>query len=406
MGEIERARGLKPPLCGVRVLDLTRALAGPYGTMLLGDLGAEILKVESPAEVDSTRGLPPFVAPQMSSYFASINRNKRGLTLNLKHPTGLRLFRRLAGRVDVIIDNFRPGTLGRLGIDYDDLRRDVNAGLVSCSISGFGSTGAYRSRSAFDLVVQAMGGAMSVTGEAGSPPVRLGLPMGDLAAGMFAAAGILAALCARHATGRGRHVEVSMLDSIVALLSYMGGHYLLTGEVPGPQGSGHQVNVPYQAFRTKDRWIVIAIFGERYWKELCDVLGIPQATTDRRFATAEERSKSRTELLALIEQILLTRTADEWLDAMLAKQIPCAPINTVDQVMEDPVIRERHMVVETLHPAYGSTRAPGNPVKVEGIADGVATPPPLPGEHTEAILQEYLDLDGAAIGTLRDEGVI
>ncbi len=396
---------LAPPLDGITVLDLTRALAGPYGTMLLGDLGATIIKVEPPREVDSTRGLPPMLAPGVSSYFTSVNRNKQGLSLNLKHPEGLAIFRGLAAGVDVIIDNFRPGTLRRLGIDYDELRT-VNPRLVSCSISGFGSTGPYSQRSSFDLVVQAMGGAMSVTGEPGGSPVRLGLPMGDLAAGMYAGLGILAALQARTGTGGGRHVEISMLDGMVALLSYMGAHYLQTGEVPGPQGSGHQVNVPYQAFRTRDRWIVIAIFGERFWPEVCEVLGRPELAADSRYATAGGRSAHKLELLGIIEPILLTRDADDWLHRMLEKRIPCAPINTVDRVLEDPEVLARHMVVETNHPVYGRARAPGNPVKVEGIRDGVATPAPLPGEHSADILRARLGLSGEELRRLATEGVI
>lgn len=397
---------LGPPLEGVVVLDLTRALAGPYGTMLLGDLGADVIKVEPLEEVDTTRGLPPLLCPQMSSYFASVNRNKRGLSLNLKSPKGIEIFRKLAARVDVVFDNFRPGTLERLGVDYDELRRALNPRLVSCTISGFGTGNAYSERSSFDLVVQAMGGAMSVTGLPGTSPVRLGLPMGDLAAGMFANMGILAALQARATTGKGRHVEVSMLDGVVSMLSYMGGHYLQTGQVPGPQGSGHQVNVPYQAFQAKDRWMVIAIFGERFFPELCEVIGRPELATDPRFLTAGQRSQNKKAFLDILEPILLQRDADDWLEKMLAKRIPCAPINTVDRVLHDPVIVSRNMVVHTEHPAYGRTAAPGNPVKVEGARDGVATPAPLPGEHTDAILRERLGLDTADLKVLKSEGVI
>lgn len=388
------------------MIDLTRALAGPYGTMLLGDLGAEILKIEPPGAVDSTRGLPPMLGPGVSSYFTSVNRNKKGLSLDLKTSRGLEILRGLAAGADVVIDNFRPGTLARLGIDYEEMRASLNPRLVSCSISGFGEDGPYSRRSSFDLVVQAMSGAMSVTGEPGGRPVRLGLPIGDLAAGMFADLGILAALQARGVTGAGRHVEISMLDCMVALTSYMGAHYLQTGEVPGPQGSGHQVNVPYQAFETADEWIVIAIFGERFWPELCEVLGRPELAADPRYATAGDRFAHKRELLDIIEAILRTRPAADWLERMLARNIPCAPINTLDRILEDEAIRARGMVVETRHPAYGLARAPGNPVRVAGAAGGGADAAPLPGEDTRSVLAARLGLDEEALSALEREGVI
>ena len=397
---------LKPPLEDLLVIDLTRALAGPYCTMMLADLGARVLKIESGDDGDSTRGLAPHIGHGVSSYFTSVNRNKQGLVINLKHPKGVAILRRLVRKADVIIDNFRPDTMERLGIDYAELRRTVNPRLVSCSISGFGSTGDYRLRSSYDLIVQAMGGAMSVTGEPGRPPVRLGLPMGDLSAGMYAGTGILAALHARQSTGEGRHVEISMLDGMAALLCYMGGNYLNTGHVPGPQASGHLVNVPYQAFETATDWMVIAIFGEKYWKETCEVLGIPEAAANPRYKTSEIRSKHREELLGIIKPILKTRPAAEWLAELLDKRVPCGPINTVDKVLTDPVILARHMVVETNHPVYGRARAPGNPIKVEGIRDGVATPAPIQGEHTQDVLRELLGLDQAELNTMKQEGVI
>ena len=397
---------LRPPLEGLLVLDLTRALAGPHCTMMLADLGARVLKVEPGDEGDSTRGLAPHLGHGVSSYFSSVNRNKEGVALNLKNPHGLQVLRDLVACSDVIIDNFRPGTMERLGVDYNELRRNVNPRLVSCSISGFGSTGLYAQRSSYDLIVQAMGGAMSVTGEPGGNPVRLGIPMGDIGAGMYAATGILAALQARQDSGLGRHVEVSMLDTMVALLSYMGGNYLNTGIVPGPQGSGHIVNVPYQAFKTATQWIVIAIFGERYWKETCEVLGRPELASDPRYVTSEKRSQRRDELLAIINGVLGTRPANEWLEELLAKRVPCAPINTVDQVLTDPAVLERNMVVETSHPLYGKARAPGNPMKVEGIRDGIATPAPLQGEHTEQVLRELLGYGPDRIAALLKENVL
>jgi crotonobetainyl-CoA:carnitine CoA-transferase CaiB-like acyl-CoA transferase len=376
--------------------------------MMLADLGARVLKIEpvEDGEGDSTRGLAPHLGAGVSSYFAGVNRNKEGLTLNLKHPQGVALLRQLCAQADVIIDNFRPDTMARFGVNYEELRQSVNPRLVSCSISGFGSTGEYRLRSSFDLIVQAMGGAMSVTGVPGGPPVRLGLPMGDIAAGMYASTGILAALQARQLTGRGRHVEISMLDCMAALLSYMGANYLNTGQVPGPQGSGHVVNVPYQAFETKTQWMVIAIFGERYWKETCEVLGMAHLAADPRYASADQRSKHREELLTIIKAILKTRPAAEWLEELLAQRVPCAPINTVDQTLNDPVVLGRHMVVQTEHPAYGRARSPGNPMKVEGIRDGQASAAPVQGEHTVAVLRELLGASDQHIDELKKAGVI
>ncbi len=397
---------LKPPLEGLLVLDLTRALSGPSCTMMLGDLGARVLKIEPGDDGDSTRGLTPHLSHGISSYYVCVNRNKQGVVLNLKHPKGVEMFRRLAAKADVIIDNFRPDTMGRFGIDYDELRRTVNPRLVSCSISGFGSSGEYRLRSSYDLIVQAMGGAMSVTGEVGGAPVRLGMPIGDLAAGTNAGVGILAALHARQHTGEGRHVEISMLDGMAALLSYMGATYLNTGSVPGPQGSGHMVNVPYQAFQTKTEWLVIAIFGEKYWKETCEVLGVPEVAANPRYASSARRAQHRDELLGIIVPILKTRPADEWLTELLEKRVPCGPINTIDKVLTDPVLLSRHMVVETNHPVYGRTRAPGNPIKVDGIRDGVATPPPLQGEHTQEVLRELLGIEQTDLDSMQKEGVI
>lgn len=400
--------GLRPPLEDLLVLDLTRALAGPHCTMMLADLGARVLKIEpgDDGDGDSTRGLAPHLGHGVSSYFSCVNRNKQGLAINLKHPKGQALLRGLAAKADVIIDNFRPDTLPRLGVDYQELRQSVNPRLVSCSITGFGSTGAYRLRSSYDLIVQAMGGAMSITGEPGGTPVRLGVPLGDIGAGMYAGFGILAAIHARASTGKGRHVEVSMLDGMAALLSYLGANYLNAGVVAGPQGSGHVVNVPYQAFKTRSQWIVIAIFGERYWKETCEVLGIPELAADARYQTADLRSEHREELLGIIQRILMTRPAAEWLEELLELRVPCGPINSVDQVLSDPVLLERHMVVETNHPLYGRARAPGNPIKVEGIRDGVATPAPVQGEHTEAVLRELLGIDDSGLAALRKEGAI
>lgn len=389
---------------GVTVLDLTRMLAGPYGALLLADLGAEVIKVEDPVGGDPVRAMgPPFIQGE-SAYFISINRSKKSLTLDLTTPRGREVFLRLVQKADVVLDNFRPGILERLGVAYSALRR-INPRIVACSISGFGQDGPYRSLPAFDLILQAMGGAMSITGEPNRDPVRMGIPMGDLAGGLFGAMAVAAALFQRERTGEGRYIDLSLLDCQASLLTYVAQYFLVTGEVPGPVGSAHASAVPYQAFKTKDIHIVIAIFTERFWSQFCNVIGRPDLVEDPRFATNRERHAHRHELIPILEGIFATRTGEEWLKDLRAEGIPSGPINTVDRVLSDPQVLHRGMVLEVDHPVCGRLKVVGNPVKALP-ADGEALrPPPVLGQHTEEVLRRA-GYSTEEINSLRGEKII
>jgi crotonobetainyl-CoA:carnitine CoA-transferase CaiB-like acyl-CoA transferase len=389
---------------GVTVLDLTRMLAGPYGALLLADLGAEVIKVEDPVGGDPVRSMgPPFIQGE-SAYFISINRNKKSLTLDLTTPRGREVFLRLVQKADVVLDNFRPGILERLGVAYSALRR-INPRIVACSISGFGQDGPYRSLPAFDLILQAMGGAMSITGEPNRDPVRMGIPMGDLAGGLFGAMAVSAALFQRERTGEGRYIDLSLLDCQASLLTYVAQYFLVTGEVPGPVGSAHASAVPYQAFKTEDIHIVIAIFTERFWSQFCNVIGRPDLVEDPRFATNRERHAHRHDLVPILEGIFATRTGEEWLKDLRAEGIPSGPINTVDRVLSDPQVLHRGMVLEVDHPVCGRLKVVGNPVKVLP-ADGEALrPPPVLGQHTEEVLRRA-GYSTEEINSLRGEKII
>jgi crotonobetainyl-CoA:carnitine CoA-transferase CaiB-like acyl-CoA transferase len=373
-------------LDGVTVLDLTRMLAGPYGALLLADLGAEVIKVEDPVGGDPVRGMGPLFIQGESAYFISINRNKKSLTLDLTTSGGREVFLRLAQKADVVLDNFRPGILERLGLDHSALRQ-INPRIIACSISGFGQDGPYRSLPAFDLILQAMGGAMSITGEPNRDPVRMGIPMGDLAGGLFGAMAVAAALFQRERTGEGRYIDLSLLDCQVSLLTYVAQYFLVTGEVPGPVGSGHASAVPYQAFKAKDIHIVIAIFTERFWSQFCNVLGRPDLVEDPRFASNRERHAHRHELIPILEGIFATRTGEEWLKDLQAEGIPSGPIHTVDRVLSDPQVLHRGMVVEVDHPVCGQLKVVGNPVKASLGDGGRLRPPPTLGQHTEEVLR-------------------
>ena len=388
------------------MLDLSRMLAGPYGSMLLADMGAEVIKVEEPDGGDPMRVMgPPFLPDGESAYFLSINRNKKSMALDLTTPAGRDVFLDLARVADVVWENFRPGVLTRLGCDYAALSR-VNGRLVLCSISAYGQQGPYRDWPAFDLALQAMGGAMSVTGEPGGRPVRMGLPMGDLAGGMFGAFAVVAALLRRQTAGQGTHVDLSLLDCQVSLLTYMAQYYWADGRVPGPQGSGHASVVPYQALASRDGHLIVAVFAEKFWRGFCVASGHPEWEHDPRFATNRDRVANRPALMALVGDVMKTRTTDEWLSRMQAEGVPAAPILGVDRVLEDPQVKHRQMVVEMKHPRHGATPTLGTPIKCDGEMGLDVTPPPRLGEHTDALLRGLLDYDTGRIDALRQAGVI
>ncbi|MDR7549120.1 MAG: CoA transferase, partial [Armatimonadota bacterium] len=359
------------PLSDLLVVDLTRALAGPYCTLMLGDLGARVIKVETPGTGDDTRGWgPPFLNGE-SAYFLGINRNKESLTLNLKHPEGQEVLRRLLVRGDVLVENFRPGTMDRLGFGYATVSAH-NPRLVYCSISGFGQDGPYRERVAYDLILQGMGGLMGITGEEGGPPVKVGVAVTDIAAGMFAAYAILAALRVRDRTGQGQHVDVSMLDGQVAWMTYQAGSYFATGENPKRLGSAHPSLVPYQAFRTQDGYINIAVGSEAIWSRFVVAVGAPHLADDPRFRTNPDRVRHRDVLIPLLEPIFAARTTGQWVSIMEQAGVPAGPIYLLSDLFADPQVRHRQMVVEVDHPRAGRIRQTGVPVKFSATPGRIA----------------------------------
>ena len=392
------------PLQGVRVLELGQIIAGTYGSQVLSDLGAEVIKIEAP---EGDLGRIPSVAPYkgVSTLFLTFNRNKKSVVINLKTGAGRGLFHDLVKVSDVVIDNFRAGVLERLGIDYSTLDK-LNPRVIHCSVTGFGGEGAYKDYPALDLIIQAISGYLSITGEPGRPPARVGIPLGDLSGGIFSCKAILAALYQRERTGRGCRIETSMFDGMLNLLSYMGTHYLNTGEVPTPQGSAHEFTVPWQAFRTQDGYIVIATRQENFWHRLCAVLGEPGLAADPRFASNPKRLEHRAALIPIIERILRTRSAAEWLARLRAAEVPAAPVNDLGGAFAEPPVAEREMIVEYDHPEVGRVRLPGNPIKISGMAGTPSRPAPRLGEHTDAVLTELLKLPPERIAALRKAGAI
>jgi crotonobetainyl-CoA:carnitine CoA-transferase CaiB-like acyl-CoA transferase len=390
----------------VVVIDLTRILAGPYCTMMLGDLGAEVIKIEEPSKGDDTRGWgPPFTAAGESAYFLSANRNKRSLTLNLKDPQGLALLRRLIASGDVLVENFRAGTLEAWGLEYDALQR-LRPGLIVCSITGYGQTGPYRDRPGYDFMVQAMGGFMSVTGPEEGEPYRAGIAIADLAAGMFASSAILAALVARQRTGEGQRIDISLLDSQVALMSYVASNYLVSGEPPRRYGNGHPNIVPYQSFRASDGFFAFAAGNDGQWRKFCQAVDRTSWADDARFATNGDRVRHRSELVPLLSELFATRPSHAWIDLCQSIGIPAAPINTVDQVFQDPQVQARGLRPSTSHPASGEVPLVGSPLCIPTCPVQIRHAPPHLGEHTVEILSDRLGCTSEEIAGWRRDGVI
>lgn len=400
------------PLQGIRILDMTRALAGPYCTMMLGDLGADVVKVERPGRGDDSRGWgPPFVGepygpyPGESAYFIATNRNKRSVTVNLKHAAGQEVVRRLAGASDVLVENFRTGTLDKLGLGYDDLRA-LNPGLVYCSITGYGRTGSFAGRPGYDFIIQAEGGLMGIIGPEEGPPYRVGVPIVDITSGMFASTAILAALRARDVTGAGQLVDVSLLDAQVALLANVASNYLVGGAEPRRLGNAHPNIAPYEAFRARDRWFALAAANERQWATLCDVIRRPDLTDDARFATNGIRVSNRPALVKVLNEIFATRDADEWLAKLREAGLPCGPINTVPDVFEHPQAQARNLALEAQHATAGTVQLTGFPYKLAHTPAEVHRPPPTLGQHTEEVLIELLGYSAEEMTALREREAI
>lgn len=395
------------PLDGIRVLDLTRVLAGPYCTLLLAFLGAEVIKVEDPQGGDPSRTASLYFDRGLSAFFVSGNACKKSVTLNLKAPRGREILLSLAGRCDVCVENFRPGVADKLGVGPATLR-EANPRLITCSISGFGSWGPYRDYPAFDLTVQAMAGAMSLTGEPDRPPVKMGVPVGDLGGGVFGAYGILAALYERVRTGRGTHVDIAMFDVQLSLLSYHAQYYLTSGVNPEPVGSAHPNTVPYQAFRTRDGYLAVAILGtERFWPRFCEAIGLPEVGRDPRFATNNRRVEEKAVLVPMLEARLAERTTGEWMEALTKAEVPCAPVNRVAEALASPQTAAREMLQKVPHPAAeGAITLLGNPVKIAGHEGIPLGPPPLLGQHTDEVLRDLLGYEAVAIAELRAAGIL
>lgn len=393
------------PLEDVKVLDLSHALAGPFCSTLLGDFGAQVIKVEVPEVGDISRAWgPPFYHSE-TAYFVSLHRNKKSIEIDLKKEAGKALFFRLVEVFDVVLENFRVGTLQKLGIDYEKARAR-NPGIVYCSVSGFGQTGPYRDRAALDLIVQAESGMISVTGEPGGRGVRAGVSIADMTAGLYAAFGIMNALRVKEKTGRGQYVDVSMLEGQLGLLQGTIGSYLADGVVPEPMGTAYKALLPYQTFRTGTKDLALAVGSDRLWRIFCPVMGLHDMLDDPRFATNAARSQNRAELIARLQEVFLTRPYEEWETLLLKHGIPVGAINTIDQVVEHPQVKARGMIAESDHPVAGKVKLVGVPVKLSETPGSVREPAPLLGQHTDEVLRTYLGMREGDIAALRQAGVI
>jgi formyl-CoA transferase len=390
---------------GIRVLDLSRVIAGPFCTQILGDLGAEVLKIEQPGVGDDTRAWgPPFLNGE-SAYFFSVNRNKRSVTLNLKDPRGRAIARELVKRSDVLVENFKPGTLAKLGLDWDVLRTD-NPRLVFCAISGFGRTGPGAERGGYDVIVQAVGGLMGITGDPDGPPVKVGVAMTDICTALHAHGAILAALLERERTGQGQRIDVSLLETQIAALINIASSYLNAGEIPRKWGTAHASIVPYQAFRTRDGHMIIGVGNDRHWVKLCEAIGLPELGADPRYAKNPERVDHREEIIRLLEARLATRTRAEWEAVLAPLGIPCGPINRMDEVFADPQVQHLGMVWEGVHQATGPIQMLRNPVSFSRTPAALRQLPPRLGEHTEAVMRDLLGYSAEGVASLRADGVV
>ena len=390
------------------VIDLTHMLSGPFGSMLLADLGARTIKVEPPGKGELTRGLlakdPKNSLNGMGAYFLTLNRNKESMCIDLKSEDGLALFYELVKKADIVLSNFSPGVTERLKIDYDVLSK-VNERIITCSVTGFGESGPAFKRPAFDMVAQGYGGGMSITGQEGAPPTRAGIPIGDLGGGMFSAVGMLAALHARERSGRGQHIDISMQDCQISLINYMATMYYLSGDVPGAIGNAHFVHVPYNTYPTKDLWLIIAIITNETWARFRDMMGIEELQDDA-FDLQPGRLKAKDFIEDKISARLSQESCDFWLQKLAEVKVPCAPVNDLEHALNDIQVQARNMVVTVAHPEGGEVQMTGNPVKMSASDDDTYAPPPLLGQHTDDVLRKLLGKSESDIAALRATGTV
>jgi len=397
--------GTDRPLSGYRVLDLSRILAGPYCTMILGDQGADVIKVERPGIGDDTRTWGPPFAGGESAYYLSCNRNKRSITVDLKNPVGADLVREIAKVSDVFIENFTPGLTKRFGLDYEALR-ELNPRLVYCSISAYGQDGPYRDRPGYDMVLSAVGGLMWITGERDGNPCKVGVAITDVLTGVYASGAITAALLWRERSGRGQYIDCSLLDAQVSALANIGSNYLVAEQEATRWGTAHESIIPYQVFAAKDRPIAIAVANQKLWVNFCRVVGKEEWLEDPRFESNPKRVENRDAILPRVAEVMAAKTCDEWMELLVRAAIPCGPVNDMQHLFADPQVRHRGMIAEVPHPTIGTLRLAGIPIKYSATPGAVRRAPPLLGEHTDDVLTEVLGYSSDRIAALRRQGAL
>jgi CoA:oxalate CoA-transferase len=392
------------PLQGIVVLDLTRVLAGPYCGMVLADYGCDVIKIEPPGEGDDSRAFGPFVGKE-SAYFMSLNRNKRSMTLNLKEAEAKELFKEMVKKADVVMENYRPGTMEKFGLGYEDLKK-INPRIIYAACSGFGHTGPYSLKPGYDILAQAMGGMMSITGPEGGEPVRVGASIGDIIAGLFTTIGVLMSVHHREKTGEGQKIDVSMLDCQLAVLENAIARYFVNGVAPKPLGTRHPSITPFDAFKSKDGSIIVGAGNDRLWEKLCELVGLPELKNDERFKNNSLRTQNVKDLYSYLQPAFQVKSTAEWIVELEAAGIPCGPINTIDKVVVDPQVLAREMIVETEHPVAGPVKMAGVPIKLSATPGSVDTPAPMLGQHTAEILSELLGMSPEQVEELHRKQIV